>query len=161
MLHIAPRSRGFTLVELLITLAILALIGTMTVPVAEMVRRRAKERDLRDGLKELRVAIDAYKRAGEEGLIELPDESSGYPATLDLLVEGAPRRDDPRKGRVYFLRRVPRDPFMTDLSVPAARTWGHRSFDSEADAPREGKDVYDVYSTSTDIGINTIPYRLW
>ena len=80
--------------------------------------------------------------------------SSGYPARLELLTQGVPNAQDPKGGLLYFLRRLPRDPLHTDPSVSAADTWGLRAYDSPADAPQPGRDVFDVYSLSPATGLN-------
>ncbi|MNY53506.1 hypothetical protein D3C86_1892690 [compost metagenome] len=112
-------------------------------------------------LREIRGAIDAYKRAGDEGRIYRSATTTGYPETLDVLVEGGPDLKDPAKRKIYFLRRVPRDPLNPDIKLAPAATWGKRAYASEADRPKEGDDVYDVYSTSKRIGLNGLPYAQW
>lgn len=154
-------SKGFTLIELLVTLAITALLATMVVPLAEKSAQRQREQELRRALREIRGAIDAYKRATDEGRISRPIDSTGYPSSLEVLVDGVQDARDPKKRKIYFLRRVPRDPLHTDYSVHDAETWGKRSYASEASDPQEGADVYDVFSKSGSTGLNGIPYRRW
>ncbi len=155
-------ARGFTLIELLVTVAIVTLLATMAMPVGELAVRRAKEQDLRTALREIRQAIDAYKRAGDEGRILRNAAASGYPPSLATLVDGAEDIRSPDKRRIYFLRRIPRDPFAPGgAEVPPERTWGLRSYESPADAPREGRDVFDVYSQAGGTGLNGRPYREW
>ena len=96
----------------------------------------------------------SYKRASDEGQIEKKADASGYPASLALLVEGVTDKKDPQGSKVYFLRRIPKDPI-------SGEEWGLRSYASPADSPQAGKDVYDVYSRSDDTGLNRIPYRDW
>lgn len=153
--------RGFTLIELLVTLAILALLGTLVLPVAEVAVQRREEQELRRALREIRHGLDAFKKAGDEGRIGKPADASGYPERLELLVEGVPDLRSPKQAKIFFLRRLPRDPFNRDADLSDAATWGKRSYASEADEPKEGEDVYDVFSTSERIGLNGIPYNKW
>lgn len=153
--------RGFTLIELLVTLAILALLGTLVVPVAQVTAQRRDEVELRRALREIRTAIDAYKKASDEGRVAKAAGASGYPPRLELLAEGVRDLRSPKQARIYFLRRLPRDPFNTDPELADAATWGKRSYASEPDEPKEGDDVYDVVSMSDRTGLNGIPYARW
>jgi general secretion pathway protein G len=153
--------RGFTLIELLVSLAILAMLGAMALPVAQVIEQRKQEQGLRHALREIRAGIDAYKKASDEGRVAKTATASGYPKTLELLVEGVPDLRSPKHAKIFFLRRVPRDPFNPDPQLSAAQSWGKRSYASEASDPREGDDVYDVYSSSSRVGLNDVPYRKW
>lgn len=153
--------KGFTLIELLVTLAILAVLATLVVPVAQLQQQRQREAELRSALREIRQAIDAYKRASDEGRIAREAGSSGYPPTLQALVQGVEDRRHPERKKLFFLRRLPRDPFDPDAERPAHETWGLRAHDSEADDPRAGDDVYDVHSLSPGRSLRGDPYRAW
>ncbi|EXI77028.1 MAG: Pullulanase secretion protein PulG [Candidatus Accumulibacter appositus] len=152
---------GFSLIELLITLAVVAVLSGIVVPVAQTAIQRGKEQELRLALRELRSAIDQYKKAGDEGRIRTAANDSGYPANLQVLLEGEVDLRDPKQRKIYFLRRIPRDPLHPDSRLQPADTWAKRAYASGPDNPREGDDVYDVYSKSTGVGLNGVPYRQW
>jgi general secretion pathway protein G len=152
---------GFTLLELVIAIAILSILVVMAVPVVRLEIQRQKEADLRQDLRELRSAIDAYKRAGDEGRIVRRADASGYPPRLEDLLRGSADAKDAKARTIYFLRRIPRDPFNDDPGLAPADTWGKRSYASPPDAPVEGDDVFDVYSLASGTGINGVPYREW
>lgn len=155
------RMRGFSYIEILITVAILALLATAAVPYVEIAMTRQKEVELRRNLREIREAIDAYKKAVDEGRIPKLVGESGYPKRLEDLVSGVEDARDPLKKKIYFLRRLPRDPMFPAGDEVASQTWGKRSYDSPADEPREGEDVFDVYSQSSMKGLNGFPYNQW
>ena len=155
------RQSGFTLVEMLIAVAIVALLASIALPFAELQVQRSHERELRLALREVREAIDAYKRASDEGRIARAADKSGYPPTLRALVEGVPDRRDAAGAKLYFLRRVPRDPFADEAQLPAEETWGLRSSQSPPEDPRPGADVFDVHSRHPGSGINGVPYKEW
>jgi general secretion pathway protein G len=148
------------LIELLITVAILAVLASAAVPMVQLTLVREKETELRHALRDIRGAIDAYKRAVDEGRVMRAADESGYPKRLEDLVEGVADAKSPDAKKIYFLRRLPRDPFA-DPASSAAESWGKRSYDSPPDAPAEGDDVFDVYSRSTARASNGTVYRDW
>ena len=154
-------ARGFTLIELVIAVAIVAILASAALPLNELVVQRAKEQDLRRALRDIRAALDAHKQAVDEGRIQKRVGESGFPKRLEDLAEGAEDQKSAKKERIYFLRRIPRDPFATDPALPAAATWGKRSYASPPDEPKEGDDVFDVYTLAAGKGINGRPYTEW
>ncbi len=153
--------RGFTLIELVVTLALLGVLAMLAAPLAETAVQRSREQALRASLREIRDAIDRYHDAVLQGRVVRNLGDSGYPPSLAVLVSGVPDAQDPKGGRLYFLRRLPRDPFFADARADAASSWGLRSYASPPDEPREGDDVYDVYSTAAGSGLDGTPYREW
>lgn len=155
------RYHGFTLIEVVVTVAIVALLASVAVPLSEMTVKRSKEQELRTALRQIRTALDAYKQASDEGRILRKVGESGYPPSLRILVDGVEDVKNPMRSKIYFLRRLPRDPFDADSNTSADKTWGKRSYLSPADAPKEGDDVFDVYSKAPGTGLNGIAYREW
>jgi len=157
------RMRGFTLIEMVIALAILGVLASVALPLTELAVTRAKETELRRSLRDIRTAIDAYKQAVDEGRLPRAPGESGYPKKLEVLAEGAKDLKNPKGEMIYFLRRIPRDPFAEEAGANqgAADTWGKRSYASPPQEPQEGEDVYDVYSRSARTGLNGLRYRDW
>ena len=153
--------RGFTLIELVITLAIVAILATVVLPLADVAAQRTREHELKRALREIRDGLDAYKQASDEGRITKKVGESGYPRKLEDLVAGVEDQKSPKKEKIYFLRRIPRDPFATDSALAPAETWGKRSYASPPDEPKDGDDVFDVYTQASGNGINGRPLREW
>jgi general secretion pathway protein G len=109
----------------------------------------------------LREAIDAYRRDVEEGRIARKALDTGYPPNLDVLVTGVEDEKSPKREKIYFLRRIPRNPLVDDPRLSNAETWGKRSYASAPDEPKPGEDVFDVYPIGDGVGLNGIPYRSW
>ena len=181
----------------MVAVAIMGVLAMSVVPLSDWLRQRSQESQLRDALRQIRSAIDAYRKAAEEGSITRPQGASPYPRSLTELARGVPAagngvtsqttkargfgvtdkkpdtvgaptlHDEAVQARsltarnVYFLRRIPRDPFFPDPRVPAELTWGLRSSDSPPDRPAPGKDVFDVYSLSPRRAIDGSYYRTW
>ncbi|MCU0868415.1 MAG: type II secretion system GspH family protein [Burkholderiales bacterium] len=152
-------ARGFTLLEMAISAALVVLLVALATPMVLTALKREKEQELRTALRQIRQALDDYKQAGDDGRIARRPGDTGWPASLGVLVTGVPDTLDPKR-RIYFLRRIPRDPFAAD-GADADATWGKRSSDSPPDAPAPGADVYDVHSLSQAVGLNGVPYRDW
>jgi general secretion pathway protein G len=157
------RYAGFTLIEISVALAVMSVLMLGAIPVYRAEQLRAKEKELRLSLIQIRQALDDYKRASDDSRIVKSAGSSGYPANLDALVRGAQKAGTQQREWIYFLRRLPRDPFAPEeLSVLSATgTWDTRASSSPPDAPAPGADVFDVFSKSKKIGLNGIPYNKW
>ena len=146
---------GFTLAELVMVCAILASLSLLALPVVKYTKQRSQEMELRQDLREMRQAIDEYKRFSDAGLLPVELGSEGYPKDLDSLVKGIDLVGQVNR-KMKFLRRIPIDP------TTGKAQWGLRSFQDEPEATSTGgEDVYDVYSLSGGIGLNGIPYRKW
>lgn len=159
--HFVNLPHGFTLVELVVTMAILGVLASVALPLSELTVQRGKEQELRRALRDIRDGLNAYRRAYEEGRVAQSAESSGYPPTLAVLVEGVVDAKSATGAKIYFMRRMPPDPMYPDPGVKAEQTWGLRSYESPPEDPRPGRDVFDVYSLSSRTGLNGIPYREW
>ena len=158
-MHTFNRYKGFTLIELLVALTLLALLVSSAAPLMQMNAKRYKEQELKKALWQMRDAIDAYKQAVDDGQIKKSLDESGYPSSLQVLVNGVENNLDPKKRKLRFMRNIPRDPFAEDESLSADETWVKQSYEGEEGA--NITNVYDVHSRSNQIGINLQPYREW
>src|SRR6202022_4768309 len=111
----------------------------------------------RASLRTIRAAIDAYKQASDSGRIKRELDKSGYPPDLQSLVDGVDDAGSAKEGvKIYFLRRLPRDPFWPDATTPAADTWGLRSYESPPDDPQPGDELDDGRSRPPPVGLNGV-----
>lgn len=156
MLRKLVQTEGVTLIELLATLAILAVLAAGIMPLSRMTHWRTKELELRQNLRVIRKALDQYKELSDKQIIEVPAFSSGYPKTLEALVEGVESTAGPNPVRIKLLRRIPKDPMTEDGE------WGLRSYSDEPDSEIWGEqDVYDVYSKSERQALDGSYYKDW
>jgi general secretion pathway protein G len=152
-----PR-QGMTLVELIVAFTILLVLTSMAVPLARSNVRRIRERELRESLKEMRMAIDKYKDYGDSGKLGPPDgvDTFNYPKTLDAMVEGVKGAGQAADTKLKFLRRIPMDP------MTKTREWGVRSMQ---DDPKSqgwgGQNVFEVYTKSSEKAADGTPYSDW
>jgi len=156
------RVHGFTLVEMIITLALLAVVALSALPLGKMAAKRADEVELQRSLRLMREAIDAWKKLADEKKIKVEEDTEGYPPTLEDLVKGVEVEDKDaagkgsRKKTLRFLRRIPLDPMTNSFD------WGLRSYQDDPDADVWGEEnVYDVYTKSPAVALNGTPYRDW
>ena len=153
--HVKRDSAGVTLIELIVAMGILTILVSGILPLSYMTYKRSKEIELRQNLRLVRKAIDEYKKLVDDGRIAMGMDSTGYPATLELLVDGVDS-NDPDPIKLKFLRRIPKDP-MTESGE-----WGLRSY---ADTPDSdiwgGQDVYDIYTESEEQALDETYYRDW
>ena len=157
------RARGFTLIEKVDTLAMVGVLAAAALPLYEVTVTRQKEAELRAALRTIRSALDAYKAAVDSGQVAKGALDSGYPPSLEILVDGVELTNvaPGAPTRRAFLRHLPLDPFAPDPAQGAAGQWATRSFASPPDDPQPGPDVYDVASRSTRVGSNGVPYSQW
>lgn len=154
------RASGFTLIEMLVVVAIVGILASAAIPFVRYGEVRLKERELRYALREIRTAIDAYKKATDDGRITRKIDTTGYPPELNVLVQGVVDLKSPEQKKIYFLRKIPTDPFAP-ADTSSKTGWGLRSYASTAEEPKAGDDVYDVYSLSKGVGSNGVRYRDW
>ena len=152
-------SRGFTFIELVIVTAIVMILASVAVPMAQVTAQRQREAELHHALREMRTAIDKFKDAADQGLIpstELDPGNEGYPKDLDTLVDGVSVANDASGRKLKFLRRVPVDPMTRKAE------WGRRSYQDRPDTSSwGGQNVFDVYSTSEGTALDGTKYRDW
>ena len=149
------RTRGFTLIELIVTVTIIAILVGMALPLTRNTIKRQKEWELHNALREMRVAIDKFKDASDKGQIQQMLEGQGYPAKLEDLVEGVPAVGQVDK-KLKFLRRIPIDP-MTNSTE-----WGMRSYqDDPKSTSWGGQNVFDVFTKSEGIALDGTKYNEW
>ena len=155
MMRRAHRSdAGYTLAELVMVAALIALLSTIVLPVAKFTVKRSKEADLRLALRQMRTAVDEHKRLSDQGMIPVKLGGEGYPESLEVLVEGVDLVGQERKQR--FLRRIPIDPMTGEAE------WGLRSYQDEPDSTSfGGQNVYDVYSLSDGTALDGTEYKDW
>jgi general secretion pathway protein G len=154
--NLAPRpshpEAGLTLVELIITVAIVGILASAALPVARFQVRREKERELRRDLWEMRDAIDKYKDAADRGGFQIKVDTLGYPPDLETMVDGVDIQDK----KVRFLRKIPIDPMTGQAD------WGLRSNQDDADSSSwGGQNVFDVHTKSTGTALDGTRYDSW
>jgi general secretion pathway protein G len=155
MLSFLNNSRGVTLIELMVTMVIMAILASAVMPLSRITYKRSKELELRQNLRVIREAIDEYKKLTDENKIAKQALASGYPESLDLLVKGVTLQG-PVPVKSKFLRRIPKDPMTEDGE------WGLRAYSDEPDSDIwGGQDVYDIYSKSDDTALDGSDYRDW
>ncbi len=154
------RNRGFTFIEMLVTLTIVAILAGAALPLAKFTIKRQKEIELRRNLRLVREAIDVYKKMADEKIFEFDEETEGYPPDLDTLVEGIEIKESVEGDEVErihkFLRRIPMDPMTNSLE------WGKRSYQDDLESNAwGGENVYDIYTKSPGIALDGTKYREW
>lgn len=158
------KTAGFTLVELLVTLALVGIAASVVFPLATVIQTRAKESELRRDLRTIRQALDTYKQYADSGLIDKKTGKAGYPTSLEQLTKGIPRSSSFGLGGqpIIFLRVIPRDPFSTeDLDTPAANTWNVRYYGYSVGDFRKGDEIFDVSSKSDKSALDGSLYKDW
>ncbi|SDS21529.1 general secretion pathway protein G [Halopseudomonas litoralis] len=136
-------ARGFTYIEMLASLAIISLIASISFPLWTLQQEREKEQDLRLALREIRTAIDTYKHAYDEHRIEQREGSYGYPKSLGELVEGVVDVSTPDRRKLYFLRRIPLNPYMA-ADVPRDEHWIPLGYREQGKEQRGRDELFDI-----------------
>ena len=169
MAKLKKNQRGFTLIEMIVTFTILAILAAVAIPLAKTAVKREKEIELRRNLRIIRDAIDAYKKLSDENKIEYEDKTEGYPPDLQTLVDGvevkggsdgdqtARRRSESEETKIVkFLRRIPKDPMTNSYD------WGLRSYQDDSDSENwGGENVYDIYTKSLGTALDGTKYKEW
>jgi general secretion pathway protein G len=172
MVKLKNNQKGFTLIEMIVTFTILAILAAVAIPLAKTAVKREKEIELRRNVRTIRDAIDAYKKLADENRIEFEDKTEGYPPDLETLVEGVEvsgqaQAGGTQRGRsqrtgnedtkiIKFLRRIPKDPMTNTYD------WGLRSYQDDPDSENwGGENVYDIYTKSLGIGLDGTKYKEW
>jgi general secretion pathway protein G len=160
-----PARQGFTLIEMIVTLTVLAILAAVAMPIAKTAIQRDKELELRRDLREIREALDAYKKLADEKKIEVEEDSEGYPPDLETLVNGVEVQESQEgeegggkasKKTIRFLRRIPKDPMTGTVE------WGLRSYQDDPDSDVWGEEnVYDIYTKSGAKALDGSRYRDW
>ncbi|WP_336768902.1 type II secretion system protein [Pantoea endophytica] len=153
--------QGFTLIEMMVTLTLLATLTTAALPMVQRHQQQRHEEQLRESLREIRTALDRYAQASSDGRIAKEADASNYPRSLQILTEGVMDKTSPTKKKLYFLRAVPRDPFCRCEGKSNAETWQLRASNQAPDDFSGGEDVYDIRSGSNMTGLNGVPYAQW
>ena len=150
---------GYSFVELLIVTAILFILASAVMPLAQVTSQRQRESELRTALRQMRTAIDKFKDSVDQGRIaqtEVKPGSEGYPTDLETLVEGVPIQGDASGAKLKFLRRIPKDPMTNSYE------WGMRSYQDKPDSNSWGREnVFDVYTKSEGTALDGTKYRDW
>lgn len=159
MKSFSHKNKGFTLVEMIITLTILAILAGAIIPLAKVAVKREKEIELRRNLRIIREAIDAYKKLSDEKKIEVEDDTEGYPPDLEALIEGVELKEGDEESDtkvMKFLRRIPKDPMTNSYD------WGLRSYQDDPDSDNwGGENVYDIYTKSLGTALDGTKYKDW
>lgn len=155
----SAQKKGFTLIEMLVTAAILAVLAAAIMPLAKVAVKREKEIELRRNLRLIRESIDSYKKLADEKKIKVEEDTEGYPPDLETLVKGVEIQENGEKSKskiVKFLRRIPKDPLTNSYD------WGLRSYQDDPDSDVWGEEnVYDIYTKSRATGLDGTKYRDW
>jgi general secretion pathway protein G len=153
--NILFRKQGYSLIELMVVVALLSILAATVIPVAKVSVKRAKEIELRRNLRIIRSAIDRYKELADSNMIEVKQETEGYPPDLKCLLEGVNLLNQ-TDSKIRFLRRIPQDPMTNSTD------WGLRSYQDDPDSTTWGRqNVFDIYSKSREKALNGTWYKDW